>query len=271
VAGYRFCDHCGAAPKTETKAGVLEKDKKDKEDAEKKKKQIEEESKKLEAEKKRQVEETKRKKDEDDKKKRDDDAERKQRVEEAKRNKDDEEKKKRDAEDQKKKEEKQREEVRKKEDDDKQVLVRTMAKGDESRVKALFFGPGASEVRQAQFVAFLRQKHCSEIGLFLVELARFKKLDKGLRSNEARRIAAMFVALDNAGASNEWDNDDKQSAKLNLSGALVAAFKRELEMDPSSTTVFDLIELDCLQMCHNNNFDEEFFAKVYFFCAVVLV
>jgi hypothetical protein len=343
VAGYRFCDHCGAAPKVNAGNKIVEDEKKraanveeDKKKAEERKK-AEDDKKKAEEDKKKAEEDKKkaeeRKKAEDDKKKAEEDKKKaeedKKKAEERKKAEDDKKKAEEDkkkAEDKKKiEEDKKKAEERKKAEDDKKKAeerkkaeedkkkadndkkadnvkkvndekmketiapqvkakaslrnVNQLSKFRESPLGLVFFGAGASRAKQERFVEFLRKKHCSEIALFLCELAAFKRLEGSEeRAGEARRLAARFIPA-RAEISNAFGEDD-DVVKLNLSASVVAEFEAELEANPSSVAVFDLIESECFHLCRSNSFDSEFFNLVrlrllfpffFFFCFKLFV
>ncbi len=296
AAGYRFCDHCGAAPKTvqvgaEGEKNLLDAEKKKVDEGKKKadegKKKVdegkkkadeerktEEEKKRIEAEKNKKAEEEKnrieaeRKRIDEEKKK----VEEKKKSAEDERKKADEEKKRleKKAEDESKKkkieDEKNRSDEKKLDSEKKSAKaslrnVNQLAKLESSPLGSLFFGASASPLKQQLFVKFLREKMCSEVGLFLCDLSRWKEIsDANTRAMEARRMASLYVspAIND---SNQFDSE-RDNVVLNLSATLVAEFERELVADASALSVFDLVEMECLHLCRSNGFDVAFMEKV---------
>ncbi len=131
----------------------------------------------------------------------------------------------------------------------------TLRAVEESAIGRIFFGEEASSARQDEFVKYLDTKHCAELGAFLRELSVFKLVeDRDMRAADARHIYETFIKQEEA--VNEWES--KTMPKLNLSAALLAEFQREYEADPSNRNVFDLVECECLTLVRSNKFEAGF-------------
>ena len=93
----------------------------------------------------------------------------------------------------------------------------TLRSLEQSPVARIFLGATPARRMQDDFVKFLDEKHCGEMGRFLRDLAAFKH-DPSLE--EARRLVDIYVPKDDGESENVWDQDGSQE-QLNLPANII--------------------------------------------------